>query len=150
MDSTTYFIVHTSGGQLIGPFRDVDEANRVAANLPPFKYAAGNYEVWYVTETASEARKRIAPDPAGKAQELLAALPSNPSEVARTMAWRGIKAKPNCGMGDCPLALYLQSEGIADARVGSSDAIVGGKTIPLPQHLKDFVRIFDTYRQVVA
>lgn len=89
----------------------------------------------------------IAPEPfvVEKARKLFAALGDAPIEIAQTLTDAGIVGYL-CHPRQCPIAVYLKSEGI-DASVGVTMVVLAGPAdIDLPAPVQEFVREFDRAR----
>jgi hypothetical protein len=87
-------------------------------------------------------------------REALAALPTEPNEIARVFAELGIKGRRH-SPGCCPVANYLKAEagvphiGVSPRMVWTSTM---GRPIDLPVHVREFVDRFDRrrYPELVA
>jgi hypothetical protein len=73
----------------------------------------------------------------------LAALPTEPDEIARVFTELGIKGTRG-SIYSCPVANYLNAEvGRSDISVGSSAYGGDGWWVSLPKHVQQFVGRFD-------
>jgi hypothetical protein len=83
--------------------------------------------------------------------DALAALPTEPHEIARVFAELGIKGRPASAY-ECPVANYLTAELGIIVEVGQKGAYAGVTEVPLPEHVRRFVRVFDlgAYPRLIA
>lgn len=78
--------------------------------------------------------------------EALAALPTEPDEIARVFAELGIRGR--CWAGcNCPVANYLMAEtGLEKVAVGRVQIVADDAELEMPLHIRSFAYRFDSGR----